>query len=647
MGSFTSKGFDIDKGDIIDALGKPPPDDLVPIGDSGIYISPHVKEDRPVSPFNCEEWPDSPYCGGNPWTRTPAGFEDIEFGASKCGIFIAGTPVLAWTKMAPISVGWIAPGCRAEYGKRKQQPPPPDGIDNPPEGLNLPSNIDPETQAIALIICTSYSDYSRRFGVADPEEGGTTTTSDGYLDLTQFWNDYEQLGVRGQAMPGFVLCSGFTGGTRISWSKKPNKDAVIVSQYYEPVPGRIYAGDRNGKDTDPYKIARTGFSGFLMEPHGYLIKGRWGDIYKDWNGYKYFSSFSGSNLITYTKAQYSLVHLITDKSGPPTPDDDYKKRKCCMQCCQGSQAQERRRDEENGEILKLLKEIKKAVGVDEFPVKLPASLISKDEGFVGNLIPNPPASEENIPRLIGRFIRYFDEIMGQWEIPIEIKDADPTKPGDQPKGVKLHNIAECLADMYGMAFDSYLLNQQLLQLNSKNLIETGMTKQNVVQNYYALMCLVDFFGFKYREIEAELPLSFKPGEEEFEKFLKDSTQKLKVFDLDVNDKNVVTYKDDMFKLLEAAQIIKAVHFRKLDHKGDMKQQIIDLVKLASQYAGKVKDGDINPSGEARDDFADWLEDAETEFSRKTGVNTQNPYGRPYDQRPRLTILDVENPTQEP
>ena len=62
MGSFTSKGLDIGKDDIIDAFGKPPPDNLAPIGDSGIYISPHVKEDKPVSPFDCEAWPDSPYC---------------------------------------------------------------------------------------------------------------------------------------------------------------------------------------------------------------------------------------------------------------------------------------------------------------------------------------------------------------------------------------------------------------------------------------------------------------------------------------------------------------------------------------------------------------------------------------------------------
>lgn len=666
MGSFTSKGLDVGKQDIIDALGKPPPEGMVPIGDWGIYVSPHVKEDKPVSPFDCEAWPNSPYCGGQPWTTTPVGAE-LEFTADKCGVSITGTPILAWTKMPDISVGWIAPNCRKEYDAKRNTPTPlpePPDLGDLPQPESIPGGFEKDDIVVVVMAAqrlekgtdlkpvysesgniiryekASYSTYlsSQLLEIEHPtnrriSRGGTDTYS------AKAWAKMRLKGVGGWADEAGEDFYDFELATLVAVPRPEVQNHWMMS----PIPP-LTAQHYLAFDYQTWEIPTS-----AVWDGGFLLTGRFGSIFPG------DTLAQGSSSTTYNEnvsesvfVKYEVLYIaLLDgraKKAPPNFDDYDKKRDCCMNCCTGGQAQERRRDEDLSEILKHLKDIKKVIGFEDFPVKVPQSLITKDEGFIGNLIPNPPASEPNIPRLIGRFIRYFDEVLGQWEIPIEIKDADPLTPGEQPKGVKLHNVAECLADLYAMTFDSYLLNQQLLHLGSKNLIETGMAKQNVVQNYYALLTLIDFFGYKYREIDADVPLSFKAGEEEFEKFIKDSEQRIKVLDLDVNDKNVVTYKDDMLALKQAAQIIKAVYFRKLDHKGDMKQQVIDLVKFASQYVGKVEKGEIDPSGNNTDAFEDWLEDAETEFSRKTGVNTQNPYGRPYEQRPRLTIMDVDNPT---
>lgn len=590
MGSLTGKGLQINKSDLKNALGQPPPEGLVPIGDMGIYISPHVKEDKPVSPFDCENYPDSPYCGGQPFTKTPVGI-DLEFTANKCGGSITGTPILGFTKLPPISVAWIAPECRAEYGKRKQQPPPPDGIDNPPEGLNLPNNIDPETQAIALIICTSYSDYSRSFGVASPEEGGTTTTSDGYLDLTQFWNSYEQLGVRGVEAPGFVICSCFVGGNRVSFSKKEGQNAVRVFQYYAPVPGRIYAGERNGKDTDPYKIARGGFSSLLMEPHGFLLKGRWGDIYKNWNGYKYFYSFSGSSLITYTKAQYSLVSLVTDKSGPPTPDDDYKKRKCCeMPCCDSGQAQQRQRDQDNYEILALLREINKkignfpvkvnifdanengqgaqskseslgsvaqaffrtiseiekalkCIGIDQLPIYTPSSVIDNESdgvlGDLGDLANNIFKQRiESIAEMLIWKTKNDYEIFGKWQETITIEDSDPTKKGNQPKKIVLPNMARTFRELVLLNSTQIKVQGMMFDTLLKLYIDVANTKVSTATCEAILRDVQDYLDYPTEVKALDVPLGISipsdntpnDDKEDLERFLRNSIAKSKFDD---------------------------------------------------------------------------------------------------------------------
>lgn len=666
MGSFSHKGLELDKSDLKNLWGDIP-EGLVPIGDAGIYVSPHVKEDRPVSPLDCENYPDSPFCGGQPFTRTPVGI-DLEFQANECGGSITGTPILGFTKLPPISVAWIAEHCRKEYDAKRKTPtplPPPPDIGDIPPADGVPGGFHPDDIVIAILAGRKYSvgtTLKHIYNEAGQSLGQQKVNYSTYY-FTQLlevehptfrtvnYGGFENYSLKGWAKLRLTRIGiyGDESGTDVHDFElhiRNNAPKVqMVNHWMMPPRPATSEGYWLSFDYNTWEVPTSD-----VWEGGYILVGRYGSIFPGTT----LGQSSGSNVYSadvaesyWGKYETLYIALLSGKAkNKPTNPDDYKKRDCCMQCCTGGQAQERQRDQDLAEVLKLLKEIKKAVGFDDLPVKMPASLISKDEGFIGNLIPNAPASEDSIPKLLTRFIRYFDEIMGQWEIPIEIKDADPLTPGDQPKGVKLHNIAECLADMYAMQFDNYLITQQLMHLNSKTLIEQGLTKQNVVQNYYALLCLIDFFGFKYKEIDADVPLSFKAGESRFEDFIKDSEQRIKVFDLDVNDKNVVTYKDDMTVLYQMAQIIKAVHFRKLDHKGDMKQQIVDLVKFASQYVGKVEDGEIDPSGNKKDDFQDWLEDAETEFSRKTGINTQNPYGRPYEQRPRLTILDVDNPTQD-
>ena len=79
-----------------------------------------------------------------------------------------------------------------------------------------------------------------------------------------------------------------------------------------------------------------------------------------------------------------------------------------------------------------LEEVLRRLGVNDFPITVPASIIDITDELG---IPLPIKSEtiESIPQFLVWLFKRMDEVLGQWSIPIEIKDTDPTTPGDQSK----------------------------------------------------------------------------------------------------------------------------------------------------------------------------------------------------------------------
>lgn len=663
--------------DGLEHVGKDFPNGMEPKG-GGWYGSPDV-----IDPRDCDNYPESIYCGSNPVSKpkSPVGF-DFDWGVNSCGAYASVKGEVAGFSLPTHSRAWIRPECRDDYERqerdRKDPPPqpPPDWSKGAkePKPQYRPYGYKPDD---IVAVCTTDTYYSEIQQFINNEVGWAigVYASHGEVEETLYptgvqvpwWNQVAHSGST-TALMSATGRGHFYNYLNAQWVWRyytnsndffTDTPEPIRSTYEEPVNIAIPPDYPYGSNFNSNLNYQAIFYFAVGEANVWTIAiyyGRFGDIFPEYQMSPIaYSQSESKDTLGRTIARSVLVHernLVFCKKWdgspqpwkPPYDSPPPPKKDCCMQCCSSNKDNN---DDLLRQLLKEIKDVKKVVGFEEFPVRMPDSLIDKDEGFIGNLIPNNPVSEPNIPRVLGRFIRYFDEVVGQWEIPIEVKDTDPNTPGDQPKGVRLKNMSETFADLYAMMIDQYIINQQILQVTSKGLIETGLTKQNAVQNYFAIMCLIDFFGFKYREISEKIPLSFRVGEEQYEEFIKNGEAEIKVLDVDINDKNVVTYKDDMATLKHAASIIKAVHFKKLDHKGDMTRQLIDLVKEAASYSGKVNKGEIKPDGSKIDTLSQFCEDAETEFSRQTGINTQTPYGRPYDQRPRITILNPDGGISSP
>lgn len=316
-----------------------------------------------------------------------------------------------------------------------------------------------------------------------------------------------------------------------------------------------------------------------------------------------------------------------------------------MQCCSNN-AQQNKQNQDLSEIKKMLKDIKKRLGTDEYPVKMPESLNVKYDDK-GKRSEPKMIKEENLTGVVGRFIRYFDGIVGEFGLGFKVADADPSKPGDQPKFITANNISELLEEMYSHIFDMWMQNYQFLQLNQRHAMESMLARKVGIQNYYLIQSIVDWCGFKTKDIKKTIPFLFNIDAEGFEDFLKNKEQELVVPDFDPDDKGADSFPDQLIRLNRAAAIIEAVHTTKFKRDDDIPKKMMEMLLNTSKAVDRVNNDELKKAG-SKEDFDQWLRDAETAFINRIGQgDINNPYGVPYSQRPRLTkISDTEEAGEE-
>lgn len=273
------------------------------------------------------------------------------------------------------------------------------------------------------------------------------------------------------------------------------------------------------------------------------------------------------------------------------------------------------------------------IGVDEFPASLPKSLITKTEGFPGNFIPDANVEIPSLAKLVSWFIEQFDALVGQFEIPIEIKDTDPTTPGDQPAGLKLPNIAESIGEIVVLLLQISIDAQTLVNIATRNLVETGQDKQQNFITYKLLQALTDWVGFKYKDTKAKLPMTFNPGKSQFHELLQDTEIQVVVPEFDEK----VGLEADLMRFRKAASILDSAFFKKINPNGDIKAQMFQSIRDALALAQTINK-DTDQAWETE------IEQIEEGFTDTPGLSNPNlPYGQDYARRPK--IRNLTNPNQ--
>ncbi len=262
----------------------------------------------------------------------------------------------------------------------------------------------------------------------------------------------------------------------------------------------------------------------------------------------------------------------------------------------------------NPELIKRLEQIKKGIGVDGLPASVPDQIAKQNPGQI---------MINSLAELHLWQVQQFDGVMGRWPQQIPI----PTPTGTVNVGMP--NMAEAVAEMVGMMVSQQVTAAQILNTSSRAMIQAGSATQQAHLAHLTAKANADFLGFESRANAVDMPLAYTPGANPFDGLLQESTAKIQGFEnTDGQD-----LKSILAELLQAAAIIRAVYWRKLDPRGDLKTQIRQNIRGQGDFIDEAAAGGND------DAWAEYLRQVEQGFRDATGDST--PYNRPPAEGPQI------------
>lgn len=573
--------------------------DLAPIGDTGLYYMPEA-----VDPRNCERYPDSIFCGGQPFSNEFIGLK-ITPTIDLCGrISVKVDSRLFFGALPEQEFQYVPPGCR-----------------NPP-----PKDTTPRL-----------SGEERRFGAGDfghmrDDKKYIIALDDSRHSTLKLRCGEVGVGVAkvrqwGGIYPDYVV------------DEYPRTTIFVqgipVSEVYRCKIYRHVPASREPRDTVELGEIRHSHPDqrpFLISGKGGLLKrylsgdcGIYSEEDIDFNPGSNvypppYMGPSGPYPLFIAKTKELETCREQNSSDPPSPNGGDEP--CdCMACCPN-----------NDELLqKLLKEIQKAnkaIGSDEFPATLPKNLTA-DSGVV--TIPN-------LAQLGRQQVIYLDETAGEYPVKVTIEDTDPTKEGLQSETLEFGNASELQAEQFGVAMNTAIDVNLLVQLVTKVLIEQGITRKQVHTSQSQIEALLQHQGFTIKETLEDVPFTFTVPQSEtinnfrLEEFVKESNQKVEV--IKFTGKN--TYQEDSAILRHLHGMFKGVFFRQVaSGAASIAGEISKLLRKQNDAIDKISDNSL-------DDFDAWAEDFENGFASGGYSGTQldpaKPFGIDYAARPRIRRL---------
>ncbi len=553
--------------EIYDKITADIPEGLIPRGD-GWYSTPEV-----IDPRNCDNYPDSIYCGGNPLSKKPIDLS-IDWGVGECGGFISAQGTLGFIKLPTHTLAYVKEECREEY--EKEPPPPPplelEGIPEP-QPLRFPSGIADDATVAALIQCDHYSRSIDEDGfvtwLIDIRSGTLETFENeptGKGSILRQYAEYEP--------PAYSLAEATTTS---SLGEQFGKFLLINEERHFNDPAYF----RNGYKSAGWNIKPVEEFHLFRDWHQYgrrdfLLFGSYGRIRDDWAGLRgtFYIIINGEYIalsglwLQWHVTQLNIIDPGKKNQNSRSPRIAWRRRKkdCkCMGCCNPSQQKQNQNDALLRQILRQMKEINKkmgvypfsvelfdaddnkqgaqkksvsvatvakgqklmvereeknakSIGINEFPIYAPSSIVEDESnGLLGDIgdLKNKIFKQkiESLAELFIWKVKNDHEIFGQWQEFIEVEDTDPTKKGNQSRRIVLPNMARSFRELI-------LLNS--VQIKSQGLMMDAILKQYIdVANIKVSLAVVenvikdiqDYLDYPTQEKYFEVPLGIKIPED--------------------------------------------------------------------------------------------------------------------------------------
>jgi hypothetical protein len=273
----------------------------------------------------------------------------------------------------------------------------------------------------------------------------------------------------------------------------------------------------------------------------------------------------------------------------------------------------------DGSVTAIVNLIAKRIGTSTYPVEVPQSLLTgvKDGDNILKV--------ESVTDYMYWLTNQLDALIGEFPIDIEIKDIDPLTAGDQKKTIQLTNIAETLAEIYGLSIKGSVNQEAEQAILLRLAIEAIAIKNGVAITQDYVKANTKFLGYRGNPVDRKLNYSFDFSSLDLAKkeqtVLLDAILKpTEAYVRGWENKDKETAADFFQKLMFSAGIIKAVFFRD-------KKQMKDVLTKADDM---VKDG-----LKKEDEWKDFVQ----------GINNPNSsYNKGKNEQPEIKI-ETRNPNK--
>lgn len=599
---------------------------LVQIGDSPIWRS----SNDPVDPWDCERWPNSPYCGG---MNHPRGFIEAALGMRVGGTYsVSSTGCETCFTYQPNFLGIPGPITRVCYRKSDEFCSIPSNVpdefeknfSDAPKALSKP--VAPSGFSRVLMGWTLQTDeWKQGESKVNGVVNGGSTVEDG-LEWTQFlknglFSDFDiemgyGLWAKVTVIPG-VIMMGDSGFPMKPWAIPVNSSppsGSFKASIRHPVtkipinlPG-LWALNWTQSVIQVSNESFTTSSGthfeqtWILQRTEYSIA-HWIDFgcfdfpaSKDYQAhiddffnidgldlfYRIFLSTYVLPSIPYNPNQIKIDALgdltkkvigvnvssacFIGKIKPPIPKPEPDPMDCC------------------DEVLEKLELLELRTGCNEFPVKAPNNLAIEN---------SPVETMENHTQLWAWLARNIDGLNGQFPIKLVIDDTDPTKEGEQSTEIELPNIAEAMGEIFGLAYQSEIKIDLLSEIILRLVPEIIATKNASLVSQSYSKANASYLGYKANLKPTEVPCNFNLEDvESIPDLLKDSKVKL----LTYRDESKETLQDTLERLMYAASIIKSAFVVR----GEDKDRLVETI--SSMFQDEID----NVESGNKTDWADWL-----------------------------------------
>ncbi|WAK74602.1 hypothetical protein AP9108_34620 [Arthrospira sp. PCC 9108] len=225
----------------------------------------------------------------------------------------------------------------------------------------------------------------------------------------------------------------------------------------------------------------------------------------------------------------------------------------------------------NEECCGMIRRIYEFLDPESFPAEMPTKITVDAD--------NPDNGIKEIKTLPEWLMYRFDiddERWGEFEVKVEINDINLLSEEQEEVTIKLPNIAESIAEIFGLVMEIAISHQVTQNAVLTCLHEAGLAHAAAFKAGREVSEILDYLGFKTEEKYEKLKTAFTPEADNFEELLEPNESKVKI----TNQKNAKeTLETALNQIKEIFSIVRAQGTLQVNGNDPSKDILADLTRL--------------------------------------------------------------------